>query len=54
MEPLLGELHLNVQQTIYEGVTLKWESHRLDAYVKRMSDVVLGFYEKVLCCFSAP
>lgn len=30
-----------------QGITLIWESYKLDSYVQRLSDVVLSFQEKV-------
>lgn len=49
VQPLVAELQLDVQRTVESGIALKWESHRLDAYAKRLSDAVLAFHEKV--CF---
>lgn len=47
LRPLVAELQANAQQTIAEGAALKWESHRLDDYAKRLARTVLHFQEKV-------
>eukprot|EP00124_Ichthyophonus_hoferi_P005428 Ihof_evm1s783 gene=Ihof_evmTU1s783 len=47
VEPLVAELHRQIHTTISEGVGLHWENHRLDGYVKRISNEVYTFQEKV-------
>ncbi|CAB0033630.1 unnamed protein product [Trichogramma brassicae] len=45
--PLIAGLRRDVLTLITEGITLIWESYKLDSYVQRLSDAVLSFQEKV-------
>ncbi|XP_058810234.1 dynein heavy chain, cytoplasmic isoform X2 [Phymastichus coffea] len=45
--PLIAGLRRDVLGLISEGITLIWESYKLDSYVQRLSEVVLSFQEKV-------
>jgi dynein heavy chain 1 len=47
LRTLVAELHANAQRTIAEGATLRWESHRLDDYARRLARTTLHFQEKV-------
>ncbi|CAG9813267.1 unnamed protein product [Phaedon cochleariae] len=45
--PLVAGMRKEVQQLIAEGIQLVWESYKLDPYVQRLSDNVVGFQERV-------
>ncbi|OXU17488.1 hypothetical protein TSAR_016702, partial [Trichomalopsis sarcophagae] len=45
--PLIAGLRKDVLALVSEGITLIWESYKLDSYVQRLSDIVLSFQEKV-------
>ena len=40
---LVAKQHAEVQRAIEDGIGVKWESHRLDAYVRFLADAVLNF-----------
>lgn len=44
---LVAGLKKEVQVLITEGVTLVWESYKLDPYVQRLAETVFNFQEKV-------
>ncbi|KAJ8666403.1 hypothetical protein QAD02_008065, partial [Eretmocerus hayati] len=45
--PLIAGLRRDVLILISEGITLIWESYKLDSYVQRLSEVVTSFQERV-------
>ncbi|XP_076178666.1 dynein heavy chain, cytoplasmic isoform X5 [Ptiloglossa arizonensis] len=45
--PLVAGMRNDVLSLISEGIALIWESYKLDPYVKRLSDAVVSFQEKV-------
>ena len=47
IEPLVAKQHAEVQRAIEDGIAVKWESHRLDAYVRFLADAVLKFEDTV-------
>lgn len=44
---LVAGLKKEVQVLITEGITLVWESYKLDPYVQRLAETVFNFQEKV-------
>lgn len=44
---LVAGLKKEVQALITEGITLVWESYKLDPYVQRLAETVFNFQEKV-------
>ena len=44
---LVAGMKKDVQNTLCEGVSLLWESYKLDSYVKRLAECVQSFQEKV-------
>lgn len=44
---LVAGLKKEVQALVTEGVTLVWESYKLDPYVQRLAETVFNFQEKV-------
>lgn len=47
IRPLVAKQHAEVQKAIEDGIMVKWESHRLDAYVRFLGDAVLKFEDTV-------
>ena len=46
-EPLVASYHKTIQNCVSEGVTLRWESYRLEPYVASLADAVFTFQDKV-------
>jgi len=44
---LVAGLKKEVQALVTEGITLVWESYKLDPYVQRLAETVFNFQEKV-------
>jgi dynein heavy chain 1 len=44
---LVASFHKAIQTSIAEGVTLRWESYRLEMYVQQLAEKVFLFQEKV-------
>jgi dynein heavy chain 1 len=47
VRPLVANYHKNIQSRIAEGVTLRWESYRLENFVQGLAEDVFTFQEKV-------
>ncbi|XP_066262863.1 dynein heavy chain, cytoplasmic isoform X3 [Euwallacea similis] len=45
--PLVAGMRKDVQNLIQEGASLVWESYKLDPYVQKFSETIVGFQEKV-------
>ncbi|XP_063237430.1 dynein heavy chain, cytoplasmic isoform X2 [Bacillus rossius redtenbacheri] len=45
--PLVAGMRREVQMLVAEGMQLIWESYKLDPYVQRLAELVLGFQERV-------
>ncbi|XP_050295050.1 dynein heavy chain, cytoplasmic isoform X2 [Anthonomus grandis grandis] len=45
--PLVAGMRNDVQTLIQEGASLVWESYKLDPYVQKFSETIVGFQEKV-------
>lgn len=44
---LVASYHKAIQMSIAEGVTLRWESYRLETYVQKLAEEVFTFQDKV-------
>ncbi len=44
---LVAGMHREMQNLVTEGVSLVWESYKLDPYVQRLAEMVVLFQEKV-------
>lgn len=47
VRPLVASYHKAIQTRIAEGVTLRWESYRLENFVQSLAEEVFSFQEKV-------
>lgn len=45
--PLVAGMRKDVQALIQEGASLVWESYKLDPYVQKFSETIVGFQERV-------